>query len=291
MKNTIPTYTIEQINDTNQQTVEVLFTGKNLIALKNNLNKPYRSSYYGLGICTSGQAILSANLEKYTIQKNCVIAMSPQVIKEWVSYSEDYETMAVFFTQDFLVNYFSNQDYVDQFDFFDIHVKFVNAFEAEEITPLVNSLKNIEALIKGQHVYKNELLASHINILLFEYLSLFNKGAFKQFFQQTRSQQITDEFKKLVNKHFRERQRVTFYAKILFVTPKHLSETIKQETGKTAGEWIDEILLLEAKVLLADPSHSIAQVANLLAFPDASTFGKYFKNLTGFSPMSYRQSL
>ena len=95
----------------------------------------------------------------------------------------------------------------------------------------------------------------------------------------------------MVYDNFQKERTVKFYADKLFVTTKYLTETIKSETGKTSNEWIDEILLLEAKILLSNPTLQIAQIAETLNFPDASTFGKFFKNLSGTSPLNYRQSL
>lgn len=82
-----------------------------------------------------------------------------------------------------------------------------------------------------------------------------------------------------------------FYASLLHVTPKHLSEVVKAQTGRTAGEWIDQSVILEAKVLLQQKELSISQVADALHFSDQSVFGKFFKVNTGVSPLAYRQSL
>jgi AraC family transcriptional activator of pobA len=54
---------------------------------------------------------------------------------------------------------------------------------------------------------------------------------------------------------------VQYYADALYVSPKHLTETVKEVTGSTAGEWIDDAVILEAKVLLRNHDISIARVA------------------------------
>jgi AraC-like DNA-binding protein len=75
----------------------------------------------------------------------------------------------------------------------------------------------------------------------------------------------------------------------LFISAKHLTETIKELTGKTAGAWIDRTLALEAEMLLQHPDYSVQQVSLLLNFPDQSSFGKFFKKETGQSPTEYRK--
>lgn len=291
MKTDIPTYHLEEINDQNQALKSVFFTDEKLSALSNILNKPYRSNYFGLGLCVSGSATLICNLDSYNIQANTVITMSPQVIKQWKNVSEDFETLSIFFTKVFFTKIFANQSYLEQFQFFNQNTKHVNQFSIAEITTLSLIFKNIKTYFNSSHPYQNEILGSYINILLFEYQTLFQQIHFKNIYPQTRSQQIAESFKKLIHMHFKQERSVQFYADKLFITPKYLTEILKQETGNTASEWINELLLLEAKVLLTNPQLQITQIAEALNFPDASTFGKFFKNLVYISPVQYRKML
>ena len=99
------------------------------------------------------------------------------------------------------------------------------------------------------------------------------------------------QFVKLLSDSFREERSVIFYAEQLHVTPRYLSQTVKEVTGKSAGELIDEMVILEAKALLNDVSLTISQVADSLYFSDQFFFSKYFKRLTGLSPSEYKKLL
>ena len=76
----------------------------------------------------------------------------------------------------------------------------------------------------------------------------------------------------------------------LFITPQYLSLILKELTGKSANKWIDDALIVEAKILLKAPQATVQQVADILHFSDQSTFGKFFKKHMGISPMEYRKS-
>jgi AraC-like DNA-binding protein len=89
--------------------------------------------------------------------------------------------------------------------------------------------------------------------------------------------------------NYMQERKLDFYAGKLNVTTKYLSTTLKKHTGRSAGEWIDETIALEARVLLQNLSYTVAQVSNQLNFTDQSTFGKFFKSNTGFSPLEYRK--
>ena len=84
---------------------------------------------------------------------------------------------------------------------------------------------------------------------------------------------------------------MNFYADKLFVTPKHLSAVLKEISGRTAGEWIDHRVILEAKMLLRTTGMNIQEISLALNFSNQSFFGKYFKHLTGISPRDYRSKL
>ena len=96
------------------------------------------------------------------------------------------------------------------------------------------------------------------------------------------------EFIKLVSEYHRQERRVDFYAEQLFLSPKHFSTVIKKVSGKTAGQWIDEYVILEAKTLLKYSAMSIQEVAYYMNFPNPSFFGKYFKQHAGMSPSEYK---
>ena len=89
--------------------------------------------------------------------------------------------------------------------------------------------------------------------------------------------------------HTQERS-VTFYAEKLCITPKYFSTLIKKQTGKSAAQWIDDYVILEAKNLLKFSGMSIQEIAYHLNFSTQSFFGKYFKHQTGLSPSEYRSS-
>lgn len=78
------------------------------------------------------------------------------------------------------------------------------------------------------------------------------------------------------------------YAEMLFVTPNHLSQTIKSTSGKNALSYINERITSEAKSLISYTELSIAEIAYKLDFSDPANFGKFFKKQTGLTPLEFR---
>jgi len=88
----------------------------------------------------------------------------------------------------------------------------------------------------------------------------------------------------------RERS-VTRIAARLNVTPKHLSTSIKQVSGKTAIQWIHEQTLAIIKQQLKYTDRSIKEISEDLKFPNLSYFGKFFRAHSGISPTEYRRKV
>ncbi|MCD8264357.1 MAG: helix-turn-helix domain-containing protein [Tannerellaceae bacterium] len=63
---------------------------------------------------------------------------------------------------------------------------------------------------------------------------------------------------------------------------------IKENSGRTATEWINNRIILEAKTLLYSTSMTIQQISDELSFSSQSSFGKYFKRAVGVSPKEFR---
>ena len=107
---------------------------------------------------------------------------------------------------------------------------------------------------------------------------------------QTRGEKTLMTFMDLSAKYHKSERRVDFYAGKLSVTPKYLTTLIKKVSGKSAAQWIDEFIILEAKNLLKYSDMNIQEIAYDLNFPSQSFFGKYFKHHTSMTPGAYRLS-
>ena len=105
---------------------------------------------------------------------------------------------------------------------------------------------------------------------------------------RSRNEEYFNQFMDELARHYMQHRSVGFYAAQLHLTPKYLTTIIRKTTGRTASEWIDDYVVLEAKNLLKYSTMSIQEVAYSLNFPNQSFFGKYFKEHTGLTPTAFR---
>ena len=99
---------------------------------------------------------------------------------------------------------------------------------------------------------------------------------------------VFEQFIALVNEYHNSERGMAFYAEKMCLTPKYLSKLIKQASGRSAPEWIDSFVILEAKNMLKYSGMTIKEIVYNLHFPNQSVFYKFFKAHTGMTPSEYR---
>lgn len=249
---------------------------------------PFRTSFFGIGLCRQGQTDLQANLGTYTIQPDSLIIMGPAVIRRWTNQAVDYSTTALFFTEQFFIEDNVNTTLLRHFSFFGPNAANVLPLTSAEAATVWQLLQEVKQVLAGDSKRKAQLIRSYVYILLNLTADYYERhipaaGLAKQ------PLELVNRFKQLVSDEYRHRHFVADYADVLCVTAKYLSETVKAATNKTAGEWIAEMVLMEAKVQLKQTGLSVSQVADALHFSDASAFGKFFRRQTGLTPLAYRR--
>ena len=104
-----------------------------------------------------------------------------------------------------------------------------------------------------------------------------------------RSKVIFDRFIGVVSEYHTQERGVAFYADKLCLTPKYLSKLVKAASGRSAPDWIDAYVMLEAKNMLKYSDIPIKEIVSRLNFPNPSTFHKFFKAKAGLTPLQYRK--
>lgn len=226
------------------------------------------------------------NLQKYDIQAPCVVNIASSEILQPLSISDDFEGAFVVVSSRFISDI--KRELADN-QLFDLlknnHIVNVPSNAVAEYEIFYSQLRNLISDQNDPYIYK---------AVLHTVLAFFYRTGLKSLSQKNETgstaAHITNRFLKLARDNFKKERFMEFYAKELGITSKHLGRTIKSQTGFTASEWLDRMVILEAKVLLKSSSMTIQQIAEELNFPSQSFFGKYFKNIVGVSPKEFRNA-
>jgi AraC-like DNA-binding protein len=179
----------------------------------------------------------------------------------------------------------------EEFNFFDLETEHIVNVSDEESALIQQAFKDIIAEYERFSPEKDYILRNYIYILLLRIREIYRPLAKNISDSATRSMKITNQFKHLVEKNFIHLREIQEYAKLLHITPKHLSDSIKANTGKSPRDLINSMLLLEAKVLLGSTDKTVTEIAHLLQFEDQSHFSHFIRKHTGCTPVELRKKL
>ncbi len=96
------------------------------------------------------------------------------------------------------------------------------------------------------------------------------------------------QFLTLMHQHAAKERDASFYADRLCISTRYLSAIVRNQSGKTVKDFLDERCIQEIKILLRTTSENLQSIAIHLHFPDQSFFSRYFKKHTGMTPKEFR---
>lgn len=234
-----------------------------------------------------GSAQADINLIKYNIQAPCLISIRSTQIMQPANISSDFEAACIVMSKRFRDNLFLFFNNTPLYTMYSRHP--VVNFPEDLLPKCDQFLASLRTIMNDtRNPFAPQALVFEVTGFIFKYFY----RCFEQFNDEIASRQgrMSDRFISLVQDNFRTERFLDFYAKQMEVTPKHLSRTVKAQTGYTAVEWIERFVILEAKVMLKSSNLNIQQIADELNFPSQSFFGKYFKKFTGMSPKEFRNN-
>ena len=290
----IGTYGIKEVHEdvgNHMQTNEFYVYESEDIPMQVKMFRPSRSTHFAIYLNLNEPFELKYNLINYHVQTNAVFIIHPgivHVLKE----VEHFPAISMGFTHDFFAASMVHKKHTEALGFLSQQSNPLYQLTDKEAKTLYRLMLYLKSMVNDNgHPFKDEIIHHGFNLFMLEMAAITKNYRGDEEQGMTRKEDILLSFLKQLAAHFKEERSVQFYASALFMTPKHLTKTVKEITTKTCGELIDEMVIAEAKILLGDLSYSVGQVADALHFSDQFFFSKFFKRRTGVSPKEYKNSL
>ena len=240
-------------------------------------------------ICVRGNARVKINLQEYHIEPNMIVILLPNYLLEISDHSDDWLVEFILISFDFV----SDLKLLAETDLFDKigRITCLKIKEEEMLNLLDFHAFIVKKYKREDHLYREEIAKSLLHTLVYEVLQLLRSSEISTNGKAlTRSEELLTHFIGLLFQFHRQERSIKFYADKMFLTPKYLSKMIREASEKSVSQWIDEMVIMEAKAMLKSSNLTVLQISEKLNFPNASFFGSYFKKRTGLSPIQYRES-
>lgn len=251
---------------------------------------PHRKTVCDFIFVTQGSMVRWKGLTRYEVPRNTGFFLPPHQISfdEWMS--EDIQGYYCHFDANLFAGRWAKQEFDLEFPFFDFNgnpLVTLDNKSVDHVTPLIRRLETEYSKGQGAVV---DLFRVYLLALLLEVKQVALTGAEHPADTpgDRAAYRITQLYKHELGQHIAHKQLVADYAALLHVSPNHLNKCVKATTGQSARELLDEMLILEAKVLLVQSTLSISEIAYRIGQQDPSNFSRFFRLKTGLTPKQYR---
>lgn len=255
------------------------------------LRFPLRIDAILICITLKGNICVTVNLQKWKMTENTGIICLPENLLRVQSISSDYEGVIIGVALSYLRNMNIDLKKIIPYYLSACNHPLMQLSDSE--MAIISYLYNLIISILMEEVEgknRNEkVVANLLAALVFRMCDYFDRNNQENRKLKTKSKECYFvRFMDLLQRNFRHHRDISYYSSQLLVTPRYLSKLIKNISGLSAAQWIDEFTIAEASVLLNFSDKNIQQIAEYLNFPSQSFFSKYFKSHTGISPSEWR---
>jgi AraC-like DNA-binding protein len=281
---TIPKYPFEPDEETGNPMFSIAYSYCNVTYYKKDMLIPHRKDYYMLVFVKEGSSRHWIDMLPYTLKQNTMYFTIPHQVQMKEEAQPSTGTM-ICFTEDFLAmeeNGLLKQLPIIQ-NLLNAHELSLTGADVEFIEDIIGKI-NVE--YQGRSSWKSSMLLAYMQVLLI-YLSRLYTEQFKSN-DGLPERQLLMKYLAKINNEFKETHEVAAYADMLNISAGHLSEVVKEQSGRSAIAHIHDRIVLEAKRLLFHTESSIKEISFQLGFEDASYFNRFFKRITGSTPLEYR---
>ena len=256
-------------------------------------DREFTADAYVIALKKIRSGVLMYGRTPYDNTNGSMFFMKPRQIIEMRGLQFEEAGFMLFIHEDYLHGH-ELFNVIQKYGFFDYEVN-----EALHISPKEETiLWELHDKIKGEYnnnqdEYSREIMLGHVASIL-----MYSQRYYKrQFMNRTDlSGKTVTKFNSVLQHYFTDGglqskglPSVNAMAEQLHLSPRYLSDLLKQETGKTALELIHLSLISEAKNLLKTVDRSIAEIAYDLGFENTSYFTRLFKKQTGMKPLEFRK--
>ncbi len=256
-------------------------------------SKPMRMNGMSILLCLSGDFQVEVNLVDYTLKPNSIMVVGPDKILRYKGLLSDrVDAYLLALAPEFLKDINIDMSVIQSVRITPSNAPVMSLVPAEvEILKKFFDLLHLNTVSNDQAIYIRNISRCLIAAMLYQLMQFGHNRLPVEERDEMPGRRTTyvRDFIRLVHENFKRERSVAFYASKLFISPKYLSMLMKQASGKSAAEWIDEYVIIEAKSQLRFSGKNVQQIAYDLNFTSQSSFGKYFKHLTGMSPTKFQK--
>lgn len=243
-------------------------------------------------LCKNGEIDITYNQKHYLLKKNSLVVGIPDIVVQINSQSL-IDANAMFFKKEFLDGLNVNVDNsLIRIVLYILNNPILELTPSEQLD-LQHTFTDLEKFAEAneEDTFTKEIIASGIRAFVYKVCRIISLRIERSEYARmnTRKYEYFKRFFALLATEYKQHRNVNWYAEQLNLSTKYFTSLIRQVSGRTTVDWINDRVIYEAKNLLLYSEMSITEIAYHLNFPSTSFFSKYFKNIVGINPSEFRK--
>ena len=252
----------------------------------------FMETFYSVTIVLDADETISVDGASSPVGHGSVVTSIPGEVWEFSPESQ-LKGFNLAFEKEFLLTFFNDPHFLDRFAF--LSPERPSPFLVME--PALFDRIHLLYREMQKEIGREEDIDQHIlRAMLYETLMLLSRAAFSDKSRAVFSgddmspSRYADKFKSLVADNYKSEHRTEYYAERLFITPNYLNRIIRRALGKSAKEYIMDMVFEEACRLLRYTDMSIEEISETLGFETSTYFIRSFGKRYGITPLRYRKT-
>lgn len=247
----------------------------------------YNTDFFEILFFTKGKGRLLVNRGSFDVHDGSVFFMSALQERRWeLDGSEEFTVLV--FQEEFLHDFFSDKLFTYRLQYFYQYEHPLGmSIDAADFSRLTGVLKEIKdelsvARPDSEHIIRSQLYYL-LQTLNRRYADRFGLPLHKA------DQNHAFQFKRLLETHIRQFQRVGDYAAMLGLSRISLNKAVKAQFNLSSVELLKQRLVVEIQSMLVHAGSNIGTIAFELGFSAPQHLMRFFKTQTGLTPTQYLQ--
>lgn len=242
-----------------------------------------------MAICLNGTANLLIDFESFTFSSNDLLLITSFQTSELLNKTDNFRAIIMTVNEAFINQAIINSQKKIAALMYAQHNP-VTVLTVREKNSVIQTCQFIKDKLEFHNeTFYTETIQSYIIGLFYEVVGIVSPKQIQNSKKASyRKEQLFNQFLELLVKHYKKEHRVSFYASQLCISPKYLSTLCTAISRKTPRDWIDDNLIIEAKVLLSQTNRTISSISDELNFYSQSYFTKFFLRKMQQLPSEFR---
>ncbi|NIJ46487.1 AraC-like DNA-binding protein [Wenyingzhuangia heitensis] len=284
-----PIKTYQKINASNDK-ISFGISNMETTYLKRNgkTDEPHKHNYYTVLVIKQAKGTHKIDFNTYKMDRYQLFFVSPGQVHQVIEQEASLGFAMTFSTQ-FLIENAIQLSFIESLNLFhDYGQSPPLAITKSQFVKIDQFTNEIFQLFYGNSQMKELSIGAFLKLFLIECNNIQSINPVESYIDISENR-IIREFKELVNLNYKAEHSTSYYANALHITPDHLNRIVKTTIGKTAKEYIQSRIIVEAKRLLFLSTLTNKEIGFNLGFSEPANFSAFFKKCTSFSPSHFKR--